>query len=189
MAITSGETARALYGAYRFALLDSSGLSYFRNTKGAFWRSFNAALIIAPFYAGLLVMRYNVGEISTSATRFIYVETIFYIISWLAFPVVVDFLVTAIKRRKEYIRFIIAYNWAAVLQNLIYLPIAILSVNGIFSPISAGFLGLGILVFFVIYTWFVTKTTLKIPGKLAASIVAIDFALSILIKGYADRLL
>ena len=38
-------------------------------------------------------------------------------------------------------------------------------------------------------TWFVTKTTLKIPGKLAASIVAIDFALSILIKGYADRLL
>ena len=67
MAVASGETARALYGAYRFARLDSSGIRYFRNTRGAFWRSFNAAFIIAPFYTVLLLMRYKIDEVSKAA--------------------------------------------------------------------------------------------------------------------------
>ena len=189
MAATQEETARAIYGAYRLASLDSSGMDYFRNTRGAFWRSFYAALIIAPFYAGLLLMRYTMGEVSTTAVRFITIEAISYIIAWVAFPVVVDFLITAMGRREKYIRFIIAYNWAAVLQNLVYLPLAMLSVNGVLPPSSAGFLGLIILVFFMVYIWFVTKVALDIPGGRAATIVAIDFSLSLLINGYAEKLL
>ena len=184
-----GATKRALYGAYRLACLDPAGMDYFRNTRGAFWRSFNAALIIAPFYAGLLLMRYQTGEVSASAFRFISIEVISYIIAWVAFPVVVDLLISAMDRREKYIRFIIAYNWAAVLQNLLYLPMAMLSVNGIFSPSNAGILGLIILVFFMLYTWFITKTALEIPGGPAAAIVAIDFTLSLLINGYAEKLL
>ena len=189
MAAALGETTRALYGAYRLASFDSSGMDYFRNTRGAFWRSFNAALMIAPFYVCLLLMRYKIGEVSTSAFYFISVETVSYIISWIAFPVVADLLITAMDRREKYIRFIIAYNWAAVLQNLLYLPMAMLSVNGIFSPGSAGLLGLVILVIFMGYTWFITKTALDIPGGRAATIVAIDFAISLLINGYAETLL
>jgi hypothetical protein len=189
MAAAPGEFARALYGAYRLASLDASGMGYFRNTRGAFWRSFNAALIIAPFYAGLLLMRYTMGEISTTALRFISIEVISYIITWVAFPVVVDFLITAMGRREKYIRFIIAYNWAAVLQNLLYLPLAMLSVNGVLPPSSAGFLGLIILVLFMVYIWFITKAALGIPGGRAATIVAIDFTLSLLINGYAEKLL
>jgi hypothetical protein len=189
MAGELGETTRALYGACRLASFNSSGMDYFRNTRGAFWRSFNAALIIAPFYVALLSMRYEMGEVPTSAFYFISVETISYIISWVAFPVVVDLLITTMNRRENYIRYIIAYNWAAVLQNLIYLPMAMLSVNGIFSTSSAGLLGLAILVFFLVYTWFITKTALNIPSGRAATIVAIDFALSLLIKGYTEKLL
>jgi hypothetical protein len=188
MGAAPGETARALYGAYRLASLDSAGMDYFKNTRGAFWRSFNAALIIAPFYAGLLLMRYQMGEVSASPLSFISIEAISYIISWVAFPVVVDLLITAMGRRERYIRFIIAYNWASVLQNLIYLPMAMLSVNGILSSGNAGILGLTILVLFMVYTWFITKTALDIPGGRAATIVAIDFALSLLINGHAEKL-
>ena len=189
MAAALGESARALYGAYRLASLDSSGMNYFRNTRGAFWRSFNAALIIAPFYAGLLIMRYTMGEVSTTALRFISIEAISYIIAWVAFPVVVDLLITAMSRREKYIRFITAYNWAAVLQNLLYLPLAMLSVNGVLPPSSAGFLGLIILMLFMVYIWFITKAALDISGGQAATIVAVDFTLSLLINGYAERLL
>ena len=70
MAAVLNETARALYGASRLARLDPTGLEYFRNTRGAFWRSFNAALIIAPFYSALLLMRFQTDEVSTSALRF-----------------------------------------------------------------------------------------------------------------------
>jgi hypothetical protein len=189
MAAALGETARALYGAYRLARFDSSAIDYFRNTRGAFWRSFNAALIIAPFYIVLLLMRHEMGEVSTPAFYFISVETISYIISWVAFPVVVDLLITTMDRREKYIRYIIAYNWAAVLQNLLYLPMAMLSVNGMFSNSSAGLLALIILAFFLVYTWFITKTALNIPSGRAATIVAIDFALGLLIKGYTEKLL
>ena len=92
-------------------------------------------------------------------------------------------------RREKYARFIIAYNWAAVVQNSIYLPVAILSVNGIFSPSTAGLLGFAILLFFILYTWFIAKTALNIPGRRAATIVAIDFALSLLINGYSEKLI
>ena len=189
MVAVLGETARALYGAYRMARLDPTGMDYFRNTRGAFWRSFNAAIIIAPFYAGLLLMRYQIGEISASAFRFFLVEVISYIIIWVAFPVVVDLIVTAMNRREKYIRFIIAYNWAKVLQNLIYLPVAILTINGILSQSNAGLVGLVMLIFFMLYTWFITKTALEIAGGRAATIVAIDLSLSLLINGYAEKLL
>ena len=189
MAPPQGEFTRALYGAYLLARFDSAGMGYFRNTRGAFWRSFNAALIVAPFYAGLLLMRYTMGEVSTTALRFTFIEAISYILAWVAFPVVMDFLITAMDRREKYIRYIIAYNWAAVLQNLIYLPLAMLSVNGVLPPSSAGFLGLIILVLFMVYIWFITKAALGIPGGRAATFVAIDFSLSLLINGYAEKLL
>ena len=189
MAAAPGESARALYGAYRLACLDASGMDYVRNTPGAFWRSFNAAIIIAPFYAGLLLMRYGMGEVSTPPLRFISIEVISYIIAWVAFPVVMDLLITVMDRREKYIRFIIAYNWAAVLQNLLYLPLAMLSVNGVLPPGSGGFFGFIILLLIIVYTWFIIKTALDVSGGRAASIVAIDFALSLLINGYAEKLL
>jgi len=39
-------------------------------------------------------------------------------------------VVRAIDREPLYIRGIVAYNWAAVLQNLLYMPVAILGLTG-----------------------------------------------------------
>ena len=189
MAAAPGESFRALYGVYRLARLDPEGMDYFRNTTGAFWRSFNAALLIAPFYAALLLMRYSMGEVSTPPLRFIAIETIAYAVAWLAFPVIVEPMTKTMGRRDKYIRFIIAYNWAAVPQNMLYLPLAMLSVNGVLPPGSGGFLGFIVLIAIMGYTWFITKTALEIPAGRAVGLVAIDFALSFLINGYAERLL
>ena len=48
MALTARETVYSIFGAYRLAMLDKSGLSYLdRSPEGAI-RSFYAALIVLP---------------------------------------------------------------------------------------------------------------------------------------------
>ncbi len=189
MAAPAGEMSNALYGVYRLARLDPGGMEYFRNTPGAFWRSFKVALMVAPFYAGLLAIRYAMGEVSTPPLRFIAVEAISYIVAWLAFPVIIEPLTRAMGRSDRYIRFIIAYNWAALLQNMLYLPLAMLSVTAVMSPDSSSFFGLIMLMMIMGLIWFIAKTALEISAAHAIGIVAIDFTLSLLVNGYAEKML
>jgi len=46
--IDAKDTAGALYGLWRLARGDASGLDFFNATLEGFWRSFAAAVIIAP---------------------------------------------------------------------------------------------------------------------------------------------
>jgi hypothetical protein len=186
--VTQPETLNALYGTYRLARLDAGGLDYFEPTVDAFWRSFKAALLIAPFYGLLLALRYQSGEIGTSAWHYGAIEIVAYVTAWVAFPV----LMLSVSKRfgcaHNYLRFMVAYNWAAVPQNMLYLPIAMLSVTGIISADAAGFFALLALALIIGYVWFITRTALEIPVVGAAAIVAMDFAISILINGYVEGL-
>lgn len=51
------EIATALYGAYRLARLDPQGMQYFDLSIGGFWRSFFAAVLMAPFFALLILLQ------------------------------------------------------------------------------------------------------------------------------------
>ena len=49
------EVLHSLYGAYRLAFLDRSGMSHFNLSVDGFWRSFFAAVLVAPGFALLVV--------------------------------------------------------------------------------------------------------------------------------------
>ena len=55
--VTSREVVAALYGAYRLARFDPSGLALFDATIAGFSRSFFAAVLVAPVYLVLLLIR------------------------------------------------------------------------------------------------------------------------------------
>ena len=73
--------------------------------------------------------------------------------------------------------FIIAYNWAAVLQNSFYLPFAILVQLGLIPSEAAGLLNLLLLGLVLAYTWFVAKSALDISGAVAGGIIILDVGL------------
>lgn len=175
----------ALYGTYRLARLDASGMDYFDVTTTGFWRSFFAAVLVAPFYVLLLSLRSSGLAENASLFHFMAIEAIAYVIAWVAFPLLMASLVKNFDRDAHYIRFIVAYNWAAVLQNALYLPIAILATSGLLAAAAANTLGLIALSLIVFYTWFITRTALEIPAGMAAGIVGLDFLLSILINTVA----
>lgn len=184
--VTAREVVTALYGAYRLARFDPSGLAFFDATIAGFWRSFFAAALVFPVYLLLLLIRYAQLVDTVSPFRFFAVEVIAYVIAWLAFPVIMASLARTIDREAFFIRYIVAYNWGAVLQNSLYLPIAILATSGLLAGSSANVLGLLALCLIIIYVWFITRTALEVAGGMAAGIVGMDFLLSILINGFAE---
>jgi len=179
---------RSLYGAWRLACGDARGMALFDLSDIGFWRSFFAALIVAPFYAALLGMRIGAGEVASPMWHFLSVEAIAYSISWIAFPVIMEPLSRRLGRGRHYVAFIVPYNWAALLQNALFLPIGMLSVSGALSADAIGFLSLVALAAIALYTWFIAKTALAVSPGIAAAIVGIDFALSLFINAYAESL-
>ena len=175
--ISGQYVTNALYGAYRLARADTNGLSYFDNSAAGFWRSFFAAVLIAPLFLILLIIRFSVDDIGASAIRFYTFEAIAYVIGWVLFPLVVFYLVETLGKQERYVGFIIAYNWAAVLQNGFYLPFAILFQLGLIPGEAAGLLNLLLLGLVLTYTWFVAKSALDISGAVAGGIIILDVGL------------
>ena len=178
----------ALYGAYRLAHYDTDGHKYFNVSVTGFWHSFSAALLIAPFYLILLGLRFS-ELLSVPIIRFFAIEIIAYVIVWVAFPLFLISLLRKIKREERYILFIVAYNWSAVIQNALFLPIEIFALAGILQAGTANFLGSIIIAAIFAYIYFITRTALEVSGKLASVIVGIAILISIIVNTTASRML
>ncbi|NQV55142.1 MAG: hypothetical protein HQ503_04725 [Rhodospirillales bacterium] len=164
------------------ARADPGGMAYFDTSLDGFWRSFYAAAFVAPLFVLYLVVRFHMAEIEVSAFRFASVEIIAYVIAWVIFPLMMFYICNSISRESQYISYIVAYNWASVWQNLVYLPFAMLTEFGMLPPGATRALGIAILIMVMLYTWFITKTALNISVVLAIGLVVLDFIVSIFIN-------
>ncbi|MEE2745920.1 MAG: hypothetical protein VX617_03445 [Pseudomonadota bacterium] len=187
--ISYQELKNSLYGAYRLAWADRSGMAYFNVSLNGFWKSFFAAILVAPLFLALIIIRFRAESSGISAFRFIAVEFIAYIIGWTLFPLIMYSLASNLNRVNEYFAFIIAYNWASVIQNGVYVPFAILTQVGLFTGPNAGMINLIILVLVVLYTWFIACTALRISGVMAGGIVLLDVGLWIILSFFAETML
>jgi len=183
------EILRALYGAYRLARFDAGGMTHFDATPGGFWKSFFAAVVVAPLYLLLLAVRIENGSPDVDPARFMAVESIAYVIGWVIYPLVMATVARLIDRERHYVRYIVAYNWASVWQNVVYLPVAILSVAGLLTGGAGGLLALGALAVVLVYAWFVARTALDIPGLFAVPLVGLDITLGLMLNGFAESLI
>lgn len=187
--LTAREASSALFGAYRLARYDADGLKHFDTTISGFWRSFYAAAIIAPPYVLLLLLQRSVEEQPVPAVAFWAVNAISYIAGWVAFPLLIFYVSQAIRREHLYTRYIVAYNWAAVLRNGILLPILILATAGLLPQDAAMFLGLFAFGAILAYSWFIACKALDISGFAAAGVVVAEFTVAFTLQLWADSLL
>lgn len=133
---TSSETLRALYGTWRLARGDEQGLGFFNFSIEGFWRSFLAAAIVFPAF---VLLRWNDifdAPEDFPAIRYMLVESIAYVIKWVAFPLIMFHVIPMLGRAERYIAFITVYNWASVLQMGLYLAALMLGV--LFPSLGAG---------------------------------------------------
>jgi hypothetical protein len=189
MTLTARETVYSIFGAYRLAMLDKTGLSYLdRSPEGAI-RSFHAALIVLPAYAVLVVLRLWDVLPEVSLLRFVTVEGLAYVISWTAFPLVMFHIAGLLDRSARYFDFLSAYNWSSVIQMGLYLPVVAIADSGLMPGGLGEGLVMVVTMLVLLYQWFIARTTLNINGGSAAGIVLLDMILAVFITGTADGML
>ncbi|GAB6052722.1 hypothetical protein JCM17960_15420 [Magnetospira thiophila] len=170
----------SLYGAWRLAHGDSDGLRWFDVSLHGYWHSFRAALLVAPLY--LVLMFILASESDRPLFEFLLLETESYVIAWVLFPLVMYHVTGLLQCRHHYLRHIIAYNWAQVLQNALYLPIVILAGLEILPGDLAALLSLIALGVVLFYSGYVAFVTLEVPLTTAAGIVILDLVLSMVVN-------
>ncbi len=185
---TLHEIVASIYGACRLARLDAAGMSYFDTTIGGVWRSFFAAVLIAPFYALLLAIRFPLDGADVDPLQVVLAEGVAYVMSWVAYPVVMATLTQIMGRWERFPAYLVAYNWSMILQNALFLPIGLFGAMGVLPADAANFLWLIAFVAVLVYLWFIARTALDLPPFTCAGIVILDIALSYLINATANGL-
>jgi hypothetical protein len=187
--ITAGEISRALFGAWYLARFNANGMTLFDNTVEAFWRSFWAAAIVLPAYAVLLMLRYSGATMGVGPGTAFFINSIAYVIDWMAFPFAMFYIAPMFNRDQWYCRFIVAYNWSVVLQMTLMLIVSLTVASGIVSA-AIGYWATAIaLIYILVYKGFIAHVALQATWAGAAGIVFLDFCLSLMLDGWSARLL
>jgi hypothetical protein len=179
------EVYRSLYGAYRLARLDPRGMLLFNLTFEGFWRSFFAAVLVAPAYAILIAERLAGREETLDLGRVILVQGGAYVLSWAAFPIAAIVLTRMLGLGSHYSALIIAANWAAVLQVGVFF--AALVVSLVLSNGLGNFLLMVVTFAILFYQWFIFRTALETTGGTALALLMVDLILNTAINVTADR--
>ncbi len=183
------EVSLAFAGAWRLAHGDRGGLTCFDRSLDGFWRSFRAAAITYPLYLMLLTMRVSVVEWERSGGWWIViVETIAYVIAWVAFPLIMLDLTRRIGRANRFFDFMVPYNWCQVPQSALFVLVGIGTESRILSSRAGESLDIVAVIATLVYEWYIARVALDTTGSAAAFIVIVDLSLGIIISQVAGSL-
>jgi hypothetical protein len=195
------EILHSLIGAWRLARLDPRGMNEFNISIDGFWRSFFAAVLVAPGYAILIAYRFGqvdgggpdpapstlAFEGDASIGWIMLVQTASYLLSWAAFPLIAAVVTWALDLGRNYVALIVAANWAAVIQIGAFLAAILL--GAVFPGGLASALVTIATIAILFYQWFVTRTALQTTAGIAFALVLADLLVNTAINLTADGML
>lgn len=174
-----------LFGAWRLACLDRTAMTYFDRTPAGFWKSFFAAVIVAPGFALLLLLDPVIQESQAGWPRLLLVYATAYVIRWTAYPLAVNQICAVIGKEREFLGFIVAFNWANVIQIAFFLPVVGITMSGLL-PAGTGLPVSGLAHILILgYQWFVTRRALEVGAGAAVGLVVLDLVIGFMTQGVA----
>ena len=175
---TWAEVRWALVGCLRLARGDRGGLACFDRSLDGFWRSFTAAFLGYPLFLLLLMMRVSLADWSaTGGVQIILVETIGYVISWVAFPLVMLRVLRWIGREQRFFDFMVPYNWCQLPQSVLAVVVGLQAESGLVGDALSQTLVITAVVAVFLYEWYIARVALETSAAAATMIVLIDFVL------------
>jgi hypothetical protein len=179
----------AMIGALRLACGDRRGLAYFDVSEEGFWRSFRAAVLCYPLYLALLALRLTGAQWNKSgAATILFVETISYVISWVAFPLLILPVARAFGRADRFFGFMVAYNWSQVPQSGLLVLIGLQRAAGLSSPSAAQSVELIATVALLVYEWYIARAALATTGVQSALVVSLYLVLGSMLRRITEAL-
>ena len=181
------EMIASLYGAWRLARLDAGGLRLFDASPRGAKRSFFAAVVVAPIFVLATGLLPPPGT-AEGGFRWIAAEGIAYVVSWVAYPVVVEWLTRKFGCRERFEGWLSAYNWSMVLQNAALLPLAVLTALDVLPADAMQLVWLAAFALIMGWLWFIARSALAVSPMTALGLVILDELLSAMIDMLASHL-
>jgi hypothetical protein len=181
----AGETQRALTGTLLLARGDARGIGCFDASIGGFWRSFRAGAICYPFYLGLTLWRLGAAQ---AGFRTVLIETIGYVVSWTAFPLIMLNLCRRLDRDDHFLGFMTAYNWCQVPQIVLFSAVTLAEAVGLVGSTVASAAGLAAAAAVLVYEWFIARVALDVAPGAAILVVVVDLLLAAIMRQVDESL-
>ena len=183
------EVQLAVGGALKLARGDASGLGFFDTSIDGFWRSFRAALICYPLFLMLLAFRVSAAHWSESGVpRIVIVETIGYVISWVAFPLLILPLTRWLGREHRFLAFMVAYNWSQIPQTVLFVIVGADAATGLFPPDVAHIVDFIAAIAVLVYEWYIARVALMVTAAQAVPVVLIDLVIGAVLSRVTEGL-
>lgn len=183
--ITLKEIRTALTGVVDLARGDIIGLVYFDGSVRSLWRSFWAAVIVAP--AWILLLALEEQPMTAGPLSMIAVHTIDYVLLWTAFPLMLHEILSRRGQTDRFCLYVSIRNWAAVIETPAMLFAAAFAAAVPFD--GAQLLPLFVMAAVFAYEWFLARVGLGVSLGAAAAVAGLDFLLSLIIQLIADFML
>lgn len=179
------ETIRSIAGAGRLARFDARGFSLLTADAEGAWRSFFAAVLALPVYFLRIWLDFAQTTPEPDPWRYGFVAGIAYVISWTAFPVLMERLTQLLRCRDRFFGYLTAYNWSLVVQYALWLPVMLVADLGLLPSSAAQLLMLATFGFVLAYAWFIARHGLALTPLNATAVVSTDLILSYIISSIA----
>jgi len=189
MATAVAEAWLALTGALRLARGDANGLAYFDASEQGFWQSFRAGALCYPLYLILLAFPIEIGTPEQiDPLRQLVVETIHYVISWVAFPLLMLPVVDRLQRNDRFFGFMVAYNWCQLPQMVVFTMVALAGAAGLLSAEGVLIADLVVGIAALFYEWYIARVALAVSRSQAMIVIVVDIALATLLTHVSTAL-
>lgn len=173
------EIAIALQATWRVALRDRAAAWMLDDSVSGVWKSFFVAVLIAPLYVLVSVIRGYLDQPPQDVTAVIAIESAAYVAGWLVWPVISHEVARFFSVRNAWRRYVVAYNWSHVWIMLLQLPLLALSQSGLVSAESGGFAMVLTVLLVLAYRFLLARDILGIDRLAAMGVAFLDFVLSI----------
>ena len=186
---TWAELRWAVIGCLRLARGDRGGLAYFDRSLDGFWRSFLSAFLGYPFFLVLLTMRVSLADWNAAGgLQIVLVETIGYLISWVAFPLVMLSVLRWIGRQHRFFDFMVPYNWCQLPQSVLFVLVGLELGTGTLSDPVSQTIEIAAAIAVLVYEWYIARVALETSRSAATLVVLVDLVLGVLITRAAGSL-
>jgi hypothetical protein len=184
----ANSVSSGLHAAFLLARGRSEGMHYVQADVAGVRRSFWAMAVAAPAIVCLQLIGWLQDTVPANAGQVLALEMMSFVVGWLGFVVLSFYIVPALDAGPRWGRFIVAWNWCNVVENmllvvgcipgLLHAPPAIDQAAQIITTGWALWI-----------EWYATRVSLSTTGLAAAGLVILDQVIGLMLAGLNATLL
>lgn len=183
---TRQEIANSLYGTLMLARQDKGGVEWLDGSVSGFWKSFFAAVLLAPFYALMLWMARYSAMPEADMTAVILIEAVSYVGAWLFWPVIASEICRYLDPSMDCRKYIVGCNWSEIWIMLVRLPLVTIGISGLLGEGSYAMFSLIMMIAVLYYRYVIARDTLPAATPVAVGLAIADMMVGLLWRTGTD---